>query len=175
LSLPYLNYTYLEGMTMLIVDLILYVALGLYFDKVLPRPHGQRLSCCFCLNPVYWGCWRKAREVEDEEEARRGSLMDKLAAGDTTEFDDDNFESRHIKKGNYEPVSAETAKLELKNAFFQVKNLHKTYDNGFKAVAGLNLRMYAGQIFALLGHNGAGKTSFISIITGLLQRTRGRG
>lgn len=160
---------------MLIVDLILYVALGLYLDKVLPRPHGQRQSCCFCLSPVYWGCRRKVREVEDEEEARRGSLMDKLAAGDASEFDDDNFESRHIQKGNYEPVSAETAKLELKNAFFQVKNLHKIYDNGFKAVAGLNLRMYAGQIFALLGHNGAGKTSFISIITGLLQRSRGRG
>lgn len=54
-----------------------------------------------------------------------------------------------------------------------VKNLYKTYPGGFKAVNGINLKMYVGQIFALLGHNGAGKTSFISIITGLLQRTKG--
>lgn len=56
-----------------------------------------------------------------------------------------------------------------------VKNLHKIYEGGMKAVNGLNFKMYAGQIFALLGHNGAGKTSFISIITGLLDRTKGQG
>lgn len=33
--------------------------------------------------------------------------------------------------------------------------------------------MYNGQIFALLGHNGAGKTTTISMLTGLLQASRG--
>lgn len=33
--------------------------------------------------------------------------------------------------------------------------------------------MYNGQIFALLGHNGAGKTTTISMLTGLLQATKG--
>ena len=33
--------------------------------------------------------------------------------------------------------------------------------------------MYKSQIFALLGHNGAGKTTVISMLTGLLQKTRG--
>ena len=36
------------------------------------------------------------------------------------------------------------------------------------AVDGLNLNMYEGQITALLGHNGAGKTTAISILTGRL-------
>ena len=33
--------------------------------------------------------------------------------------------------------------------------------------------MYSGQIFALLGHNGAGKSTTISMLTGLLQATTG--
>ena len=33
--------------------------------------------------------------------------------------------------------------------------------------------MYEGQIFALLGHNGAGKTTMISMLTGMLKPTEG--
>ena len=33
--------------------------------------------------------------------------------------------------------------------------------------------MYNGQIFALLGHNGAGKSTTISMLTGLLSKTNG--
>ena len=36
--------------------------------------------------------------------------------------------------------------------FRSVKDLRKVYDNGFRAVDGINCRMYEGQIFALLGH-----------------------
>ena len=43
----------------------------------------------------------------------------------------------------------------------------------FKAVDQINVKMYDGQIFALLGHNGAGKTTTISMLTGLISRTGG--
>lgn len=33
--------------------------------------------------------------------------------------------------------------------------------------------MYSDQIFALLGHNGAGKTSTISMLTGMIEPTSG--
>jgi ATP-binding cassette subfamily A (ABC1) protein 3 len=51
--------------------------------------------------------------------------------------------------------------------------LKKKFSNGFEAVKGLNIKMYNGQIFALLGHNGAGKTTTISMLTGLLTSSSG--
>jgi ATP-binding cassette subfamily A (ABC1) protein 3 len=85
----------------------------------------------------------------------------------------DNFEAKNLKKEYYEPVAADVAKLELEDKFLQISNLQKTYDNGFQAVKGVNVKMYQGQIFALLGQNGAGKTTTISMITGLLVPSEG--
>lgn len=55
-----------------------------------------------------------------------------------------------------------------------INHLTKVYDSGKKAVDNLSLNMYLNQIFVLLGHNGAGKTSTISILTGLLNYTSGK-
>ncbi len=40
------------------------------------------------------------------------------------------------------------------------------YDNGKVAVKGVTVKMFEGQTTAFLGHNGAGKTSTISMLTG---------
>ena len=67
----------------------------------------------------------------------------------------------------------EIARLELEDQFLKIQELTKVYPNGFQAVNGVNLKMYNGQIFALLGHNGAGKSTTISMLTGLLTRSSG--
>ena len=57
-----------------------------------------------------------------------------------------------------------------------IQDLRKEYttNTGTKvAVQGLNLTMYSGQITALLGHNGAGKTTVIGMLTGLTPPTSG--
>ena len=41
------------------------------------------------------------------------------------------------------------------------------------AVKGLNLSIYHGQITALLGHNGAGKSTTINMLTGLYEPSSG--
>lgn len=41
------------------------------------------------------------------------------------------------------------------------------------AVKNLSLNFYEGQITALLGHNGAGKTTVMSVLTGLYEPTAG--
>ena len=54
-----------------------------------------------------------------------------------------------------------------------LRNLTKTYANGFTALHGLNLDVAEGDFFALLGPNGAGKTTAIGIITSLVNKSGG--
>ena len=54
-----------------------------------------------------------------------------------------------------------------------IRQLNKTYDNGFQALKNIDLEVKAGDFFALLGPNGAGKSTTIGIITNLITRTSG--
>ena len=54
-----------------------------------------------------------------------------------------------------------------------IRNLKKTYSNGFEALKGINLDVEEGDFFALLGPNGAGKSTAIGIISSLVNETSG--
>ena len=54
-----------------------------------------------------------------------------------------------------------------------VSNLTKTYASGFQALKGVDLEIRRGEIFALLGPNGAVKTTLISIVCGIVNATSG--
>lgn len=54
-----------------------------------------------------------------------------------------------------------------------IQNLTKTYPNGFTALKGVNLTVPQGGFFALLGANGAGKSTMIGIISGLFGASSG--
>ncbi len=54
----------------------------------------------------------------------------------------------------------------------EVRGLRKTYD-GVDAVAGIELTVSAGEVFAFLGPNGAGKTTTVEILEGYRHRTAG--
>lgn len=53
------------------------------------------------------------------------------------------------------------------------KVLSKTYSNGFEALKAVDLKVEKGDFFALLGSNGAGKTTAIGIICGLINASSG--
>jgi ABC-2 type transport system ATP-binding protein len=53
------------------------------------------------------------------------------------------------------------------------EDLWKTYDGVRWALAGVDLRVREGEVLALLGRNGAGKTTFIKIASSLLKPTKG--
>lgn len=55
-----------------------------------------------------------------------------------------------------------------------VQNLTKTYRNGTTALKGINLQVAEGDFFALLGQNGAGKSTTISIICSLVKKSAGK-
>jgi len=55
-----------------------------------------------------------------------------------------------------------------------IKDLSKTYDNGFNALKTINLEIKKGEIFFFFLPNGAGKTTLISIICGIVKPSGGK-
>jgi ABC-type Na+ transport system ATPase subunit NatA len=139
----------------LLIDAVIYSLLGFYLDQVLPKEFGMRRSPWFPIEQIFPSGKRRVQvgavDTGTPETATKG----------------DNFEAVNLPN---------TQQLESENRCVLIDGLRKTFDtpDGEKvAVQGLTLRMYAGQIFVLLGHNGAGKTTTINMLTGLYQPTSG--
>lgn len=54
-----------------------------------------------------------------------------------------------------------------------VENLQKKYANNLVALKGINLKVDVGDFFAMLGQNGAGKSTTIGILCSLVNKTAG--
>ncbi|EHH1092839.1 ABC transporter ATP-binding protein [Vibrio parahaemolyticus] len=55
----------------------------------------------------------------------------------------------------------------------EIEQLRKTYAGGFEALKGISLQVKKGDFYALLGSNGAGKSTTIGIISSLVNKTSG--
>lgn len=56
----------------------------------------------------------------------------------------------------------------------EAEGLRRIYAGGFEAVTGISFSVARGEIFALLGTNGAGKTSTVELLEGLAAPDDGR-
>ena len=83
---------------------------------------------------------------------------------DTEEDDDVRKEREEVMKLQLEESN--------KNVMF-VKELFKVYPGKFPAVNNLSLKLEKGEVFGLLGVNGAGKTSTFKMLTGIETITSG--
>ncbi|CAJ0597121.1 unnamed protein product [Cylicocyclus nassatus] len=146
---------------MLLVDGILLMLITWYVEAVYPGGEGVPQKPWFFLQKSYWFPSSQAKRSEDSEKS--------MADGNERSF----------------------AKIEPEpnlRATINVVNLSKTYGTSFfkklidcqfgklgekKAVDRLNLKMYYGQITALLGHNGAGKSTTFSMLTGVTSPSSG--
>lgn len=54
-----------------------------------------------------------------------------------------------------------------------VKNLNFAYKKRVNVLQNINFEVHGGDIIGILGHNGVGKTTLLSIVTGLLKENRG--
>ncbi len=59
------------------------------------------------------------------------------------------------------------------NPILQVKNLHFRYNDEKETLKGINLDIYEGEKIAVLGSNGAGKSTFFLNINGVLKSSEG--
>ncbi|KAG4043450.1 hypothetical protein JG687_00016856 [Phytophthora cactorum] len=163
----------------LILDSVLLVALGWYLEQVLPQQYGVRKPWYFLLTKSYWVNkidHSKEDNVETSSENFATPTLSPQAGGVYTQLTDNI--AKPSGNAYVEPVNATLAMQERNGTCLQIRGLRKVFpleEDGEErvAVAGLDLAMYSGQITALLGHNGAGKTTIISMLTGLIPPTAG--
>jgi ABC-type multidrug transport system ATPase subunit len=150
------DFSFGASLVMLAVDTLLYSFLAWYFSNVLPGDFGIKKPAHFLFTRAYWAP-RHDRELLHDEDAT--NLM---AA------------SEDYDSANFEPVSADMQD----RVGVSIHGLTKLFrDPNEKtitaAVNNMSLDMYKGQILSLLGHNGAGKSTTVSILTGLYPPTSG--
>lgn len=158
---PYQNYVVRDGMIVMVLSGFAFGCIGLYFDNIIQSQYGSAKAWNFCLNLEFWGCAKKKKTY-----FAGGKIRDEMPQiGFAEDF--------YMDKRNYEPVvNPELITQEAEKNILKITGLKKHFGD-FKAVNGVNLKMYKGQIFALLGHNGAGKSTTLSVLTGLIQASAG--
>ncbi|XP_015346125.1 phospholipid-transporting ATPase ABCA3-like [Marmota marmota marmota] len=122
---------------MLLLDAFLYGLVTWYVETVFPGQSGVPQPWYFFLLRSYW--FGKPRIIEEKNIESHGGTQRS-----------NNFEA--------EPINLV--------AGIQIKHLHKEF-SGKAAVKDLSLNVYEGQVTILLGHNGAGKTTALSVLTGM--------
>jgi hypothetical protein len=138
LKTVYQNYSIQGCLIVMVISLVLFFLIGLWLDNILPSAYGLRKSFCFCCLPSFWcnaGSRRKYRET-----ARKGSKID----AENGLEDETYFEAKYMDRKNYEPVAKDLQRLEHDKKVLRVQDLRKTFENGFKAVNGVNVKMYNG-------------------------------
>lgn len=150
---------------LLIMDMLIYACLALYFDAVIPSKYRPTISPLFC----FFNCFR-IRKVN-------ATVKVQATANDTTTdgipMDDFSMSSSASDADDIEPVSKDMLDKEA----IHIVDLFKVYSDcvtpPIDAINGINLKIYEGQITAILGHNGAGKSTLFNILTGLTTATSG--
>ena len=72
----------------------------------------------------------------------------------------------------YRSAEPKTAPVE-KKPLLEVKNIDFTYENGFHALKDISLTVNQGELLAIVGTNGAGKSTFSKVICGFEKQQKG--
>uniref|UniRef100_A0A8C3EQS5 Uncharacterized protein n=1 Tax=Corvus moneduloides TaxID=1196302 RepID=A0A8C3EQS5_CORMO len=130
-------------------DSVLYFLLAIYFDKVLPGKYGVPHPPAFFLRPSYW-----LKGSSGYVGVRAGSSHDPVLASDTEPMPL-GFDGKEA--------------IRLNN----IKKIYKKNNKNTEALKGLSLNIYEGQITALLGHSGSGKTALLNVLSGFSKPSAG--
>ena len=154
----YTNYRIIMMIILLSGDLILYLFLGYYLQNVLPHDFGIRKPWYFIFKKLF--CIKNKRSEYHNQTEETNNIDNDDIFGNLPV--NENFQSEEIYKDMTHPTDT-----------FRIRNLVKQFGDGKIAVNHVDLNFYKNEIFALLGHNGAGKTTMISMLTGLYEATSG--
>lgn len=146
------DFTMANVITMLYIDAIIYLVLALYIENIWPGQYGIPKGVLYPFKLSYW----------------RGSTP-RRAAPFVNQLEENGAINKAFEK---EPQD--------KQLGVQLIDVSKTYTFPLQnrppvhAVNNMTMNIYNGQLTALLGHNGAGKSTTISMITGLIPPTSGQ-
>ncbi|EPQ05001.1 ATP-binding cassette sub-family A member 6 [Myotis brandtii] len=143
------SYIMIATFFMLAFDAFWYLVLALYFDKILPYGNERRYSPLFFLNSS--SCFQHQR-------------IDNTIEKET--------DLEHTSDDDFEPMAPEFQGKEA----IRIRNIKKEYkekSGKVEALKGLLFDIYEGQITAILGHSGAGKSSLLNILNGFSVPTEG--
>eukprot|EP00457_Paulinella_chromatophora_P000191 gb/GEZN01000191.1/.p1 GENE.gb/GEZN01000191.1/~~gb/GEZN01000191.1/.p1 ORF type:complete len:1907 (-),score=328.53 gb/GEZN01000191.1/:145-5865(-) len=183
------NFSMLDAIVMLYVDGLVYGVLAWYCSHVIPGEYGVRRPWYFPLTRNYWQrtlpVRRRFELSQPFNSSRPSSFVQSLSQSlsqsfthisllvDWTDCDDVAFDKVDKHVCHTEPMLQSMAQM----VGVRVRGLGKTFNEDqtqpVKAVQGLELDLYVGQVFCFLGHNGAGKTTTINMLTGLLSPDEG--
>jgi len=54
-----------------------------------------------------------------------------------------------------------------------IRDLHKTYENGYRALKGINLKVRKGEVVCIVGPSGAGKSTVLKTLNGIEEKSKG--
>ena len=117
------NFTLADGYWMMFVGGLISLLLGLYLEYVLPKTYGKRYGLCFCITCFFPAPPRRRQKVHQESV---------------------NHELKYLDPDAYEDVPLEVQQQTQSSSVLTITDLKKKYSNGFKAVRGVNLKMYSG-------------------------------
>ena len=173
----YTNYSLFRMMLMFIVDFLIYIFLGYYLTMVLPHTYGIRKPFYFLFTSEFW-CRKKNKskdEIQNENEENSINTHSTSLSGFDTQKDFNikkNMTLIYNNDPNFEDENLYKDKMG-KEDVLKIRNLTKKFEDGKISIDNLNINFYKDEIFALLGHNGGGKTTLISTLTGLYEATEG--
>ena len=173
---------------MITVDIILYMLLAMYFDRVIPDEYGKSWSPFFFLKPSFFlNCCRGRQGFSRlEVDAEHGTGV---SYGTIESSSSVSLRTASAKPLDPLPESDDvevvSSKLK-KKAAIQIRGLRKVFSKSkisalcskgeqdvTVAVDDVSLDAYEGEITALLGHNGAGKSTLINMLTGMVDPSCG--
>ncbi|XP_048344338.1 cholesterol transporter ABCA5 isoform X1 [Sphaerodactylus townsendi] len=143
-SITYGPYPLVISVLLLALDSMLYLLVAVYLDQVIPGEYGLHRSSFFFLKPSFW-----LKRTRNYKELYEAGITGNLNVSEMTE-----------------PVPPEFQGKEA----IRISGVQKSFvkkDETVEALKGLSFDIYEGQITALLGHSGTGKTTLMNVLCGL--------
>jgi len=142
-----LKFSFGELLVFMNIGSALQMLLTFYIEKVFPGDYGIAKPWFFPVKSIY-------------------KIINK-----NSQYSFDDSEITDASQLLCRPADQEEEPINLRIGI-KIRNLSKKFGNKV-AVKNLSLNLYENQITVLLGHNGAGKTTAMSMLTGLISPTAG--